>query len=737
MDMANEYNSSEMAIEERIRNLLAEMTLEEKAGQLNQVQWNGWEAFDALADDVRAGRVGSVINLVDRAAVDALQTIARQESRHGIPLLIGRDVIHGFHTVMPLPLAQAASWNPDLVRDCARISAQEAAVTGVNWTFAPMIDVSRDPRWGRVAESFGEDPYLTSVMGAAMIDGYQTSDPAAADTLLACAKHFAGYGASEGGRDYNSTNIPPNEMRNVHLPPFKAAVEAGAATFMTSFGDIDGVPASGNEWLLTDVLREEWSFDGMVVSDWESITQLCTHGMCEDEVDAALVAAEAGVDMDMVSGVYSAHLPHLCESGEISMDRIDQLVGNILRTKIRAGLIDGDRLDQQSEEPARLTALAVARQAATESCVLLRNEMDTLPLSSDQISSLAVIGPMANEPAEQMGTWVFDGKSERSVTPLDAITSVLEGQAEVDFEPGLETTRSHDKTHFARAIEAAASCDVAVLFIGEEAILSGEAHCRADITLPGAQADLVRAIRQTGKPVIGVIMAGRPLALGDVIEEFDALVYAWHGGSMSGPALADLLFGRAVPSGKLPVTFPKVSGQVPIYYGHKNTGRPPEADTVIHIDDIEKGAPQTSLGMTSFLLDAGYEPLFPFGFGLSYTKFAYSDLHIDRHEMSEKEMAIVTATVTNTGTRTASEITQLYIRDRVARITRPVRELKAFRRQELAPGESVQVEFRLSVNELAYYHRDGSFQAEPGDFDIWVGGDSRADLHTSLRLLKA
>lgn len=736
MAMTHEFKQADVAIEDRIRGLLDGMTLEEKAGQLNQVQWGGWDAFDALAEQVRLGQIGSIINLVDRVAIDTLQQIARDESPSGIPLLIGRDVIHGFQTVMPLPLAQAASWNPDLVRKCARSSAQEAASSGINWTFAPMIDVSRDPRWGRIAESCGEDPYLTSVIGVAMVEGYQTSDPSAPDTLLACAKHFAGYGASEGGRDYNSTNIPENEMRNVHLPSFKAALDAGVATMMTSFGDIDGVPASGNEWLLDQVLRQEWSYDGMVVSDWDSIRQLCVHGMCENDVDATLAAVNAGVDMDMVGGVYTGHIPHLVASGELSEDRVDTLAGNVLRAKIRAGLIDGNRLSATTEEPARLAVRSTALQAATESCVLLKNEGDTLPLDETAIRKLAVIGPMADEPAEQLGTWVFDGDAELSVTPLGALRSLLEGRCEVAFEPALHTTRSRDESGFASAIDCAGSSDAVLLFLGEEAILSGEAHCRADIGLPGAQAELLRAVRQAGKPVIGVIMAGRPLALGDVIDEFDALLIAWHGGSMAGQAITDLVFGRSMPTGKLPVSFPKVSGQVPIYYAHKNTGRPPSPETVIDIDVIDKGAPQTSLGMTSFLLDAGYEPLFPFGFGLSYTQFAYSDVEIDRVEMGSKDRMNVSVLVTNTGSRKGTEIVQLYIRDRVASVTRPVRELKAFSRHELASGESARVAFSLGVDDLAFYHRDGSFRAEPGEFDIWVGGDSRAQAHALLRLVR-
>ncbi|MEE2526842.1 glycoside hydrolase family 3 N-terminal domain-containing protein [Hyphobacterium sp. HN65] len=726
--------TSSQDVEDRIAALLEGMSLEEKIGQLNLVQCTGPDVVEDLADDIRAGRIGSILNVVDPEAIRALQHIAVHESRHGIPLLIGRDVIHGFHTIAPLPLGQAASWNPDLVRDCARIAAQEASAFGINWTFAPMIDIARDPRWGRIAESLGEDPFLTGELGAAMVTGFQMSETGEADTMIACAKHFAGYGASEAGRDYNTTNIPLNELRNVYLPPFLAAREAGVGTFMTSFSDIDGIPATANDFLLKTVLREEWNFDGAVVSDWDAIHQLCVHGLCENDTEATYLSATAGVDIDMVSAAYPRHLPELVTAGRLSERRIDELAGNVLRAKIHGGLMDRD-VTAFPAQPSRMAALAAVRKAAEQSLVLLRNEHAVLPLGTDRIERLAVIGPLADEPAEQLGTWVFDGDASRSVTPLSALQSMLTGVAEIDYVRALETSRSMDRSGFEAARNAAASADVAILFLGEEAILSGEAHCRADITLPGAQADLVREVRKAGTPVIGVILAGRPLALAEMIDQFDALIYAWHPGSMGGPAIADMLFGRCVPCGKLPVSFPTLSGQVPIYYSHKQTGRPATPETVIHIDDIPAGAEQTSLGMTAFHLDAGYQPLFPFGFGLSYTSFAYHDLAIDRQEIPLGGRVVVEASITNTGECAGTEIVQLYVRDRFGSLTRPVRELKGFERVELAPGETRRVSFELHTDDLAFFGRDGQFAAEPGDFDIWVAASSVGGLHGSITLL--
>lgn len=726
-------STSRDRVEVRVRDLLDRMSLEEKIGQLNQVEASADNVLDLLGDDIRAGEVGSIINQVDRDTVLELQRLAREESRLGIPLLVGRDVIHGFKTVVPLPIGQAASWNPQIVEACARLASEEASTVGVNWTFAPMIDVCRDPRWGRIAECLGEDPVLTSVLGAAMVRGFQGASLDDPSSLAACAKHFAGYGASESGRDYNTTNLPENELRNVHLPPFRAAVEAGVASLMTSFSDIDGVPATANSFLLRDVLREEWRYDGLVVSDWDAIQQLCVHGLTETRDEAAYQAASAGVDMDMVAGAYLQHLAGLVASGRIGLETVDRMVANVLRLKFRLGLFDARPV--LTDEPARMTSRSLAKEAALQSCVLLKNEGRALPLDPACLDHLAVIGPLANEPAEQLGTWVFDGDPQRSVTPLSAIESLAaDAGMAVSHARAMPTTRSLDETAFADAEAVARKADVVVVFLGEEAILSGEAHCRADIDLPGAQVSLVKRLKAIGKPVIAVIQAGRPLTLTSVIDDLDAILFAWHPGSLGGAAIADLLFGRACPSGKLPVSFPKMVGQIPIYYGHKNTGRPPTPDSIVHIDDIASGAAQTSLGMTAFHLDAGYEPLFRFGFGLSYTEFAYSELSLSAVRITPSETLTIAVNVTNLGDVEGDEVVQLYLRDRFGSVTRPVRELKAFQRLTLAPGETREVRFSLTVEDLMFYKRDQTRGAEAGTFDVWIGGDSAADRKAEFTL---
>ncbi|MDJ0813624.1 MAG: glycoside hydrolase family 3 N-terminal domain-containing protein, partial [Woeseiaceae bacterium] len=561
------------ALEERVATLLEKMTLAEKVGQMAQVNVGDSYIHDYLADGVRAGRVGSVLNVVDVDVVNELQRIAVEESRLGIPLLVGRDVIHGFKTVMPIPLGQAATWNPDIVRDGAHVAALEAATTGVNWTFAPMIDISRDPRWGRIAESLGEDPHLASVLGAAMVQGYQGDDLTAIGTIAATAKHFAGYGASESGRDYSTTNIPENELRNVYLPPFHAAVDAGVSTLMTSFSDMDGVPATANEFLLRQVLRDEWSFDGFVVSDWDSIRQLQIHGLTANDRDSALEAIRAGVDMEMHGDAYINHLESLVDNGVIDASLIDQAAASILRIKFRLGLFDRPYTDRATLPPiASEHALATARRAALQSAVLLTNEHHVLPLDMANLNSIALIGPLADAPYEQLGTWIFDGDPDLSVTPRQAIESFVGDDVEVRYVRAMETSRTRTTEGFPEAVAAARNADAVVLFLGEESILSGEAHSRADISLPGAQAELVKRIRSTGKPVVAVIQAGRPLTLTNIVDDVDAILFAWHPGTMGGPAIADLLFGVASPSGKLPATFPRMVGQVPIYYNQKNTG---------------------------------------------------------------------------------------------------------------------------------------------------------------------
>lgn len=755
------------SLEARVQALLSRMTLEEKIGQMAQLPGGGGHVPHHLREAIWGGRVGSIINEVDPATVAELQRVAREETRLGIPLLIGRDVIHGFATVFPIPLGQASSWNPTLVRAAARAAAREAAARGVNWTFAPMIDIARDPRWGRVAESLGEDPVLTSVLGAAMVRGFQGDDLAAPDSIAACAKHFAGYGASESGRDYNTTNIPEGELRNTYLPPFHAATAAGAASVMTSFSDVNGVPATGNALLLQQILREEWGYDGLVVSDWDSVRQLAVHGFTEDDRASAREAALAGVDMEMASHTYAHHLAALVHDGEVPLARIDAMVANILRLKFRLGLFDGrahaaagDAETVAHDWPAadpgtagsagdqgdmagapdmarEASALDVALEAAVQSIVLLKNEGPVLPLDRAALRTVAVIGPLADDAYEQLGTWIFDGDPLRSVPALDALRTVMGDTITLRHARGVTTTRSHAHDGFDEAVQAATGADVALLFLGEEAILSGEAHCRADISLPGAQEALIHALAATGTPLVLVLMCGRPLALERVEPKLAAILCAWHPGCMGGPAIAELLVGDRVPSGKLPITFPRVTGQVPIYYAHKPGGKPPTPATYLHIDDIPARAPQLSVGNTSFHLDVHYTPLFAFGHGLSYTHFHYENARTSAAELPRDGALTISADVVNTGARHGDEVVQLYVRDLVASVTRPVRELRQFQRVSLAPGERRTIDFTLRADELAFFGRRMTRVVEPGRFHAWIGGSSTAGLHTEFVLVES
>ena len=723
-------------LDRRVAALLGRMSLEEKIGQMSLVNAGESYVHDDLAEGLRAGRVGGVLNEVDARTVNELQRIAVEESRLGIPLLIGRDVIHGFKTVMPIPLGQAATWNPDLVMQAARVAACEAASHGVNWTFAPMIDVCRDPRWGRIAECLGEDPHLGSVLGVAMLRGFQGPDLARPGAIAACAKHFAGYGAVESGRDYAAANVPENELRNVLLRPFRAAVDAGVATIMTSFSEVDGVPATANERLIRRILKDEWAFGGFVVSDWDSVRQLRIHGLTADDRESSREAVTAGVDMEMHGDAYTAHLPALVRGDEIDEDLIDAAVRRILRVKLQLGLFERPYTDPAAFPAiANEASLATARQAALQSVVLLKNEHRVLPLSWEKLGSLAVIGPLADSPDEQLGTWVFDGDPRLSVTPLQALRQRAGERIDVRYLRALETSRSRDTSAFDAAAALAGQCDATVLFLGEEAILSGEAHCRADISLPGAQAELVEHVRAAGKPVVVVILAGRPLTLTNIVDRVDAVLYAWHPGTMGGPAIADLLFGIESPSGKLPVSFPRMVGQIPIYYSHKNTGKPPTPDSVVHIDDIDPKARQLSLGMTSFHLDAGYTPLFAFGHGLSYSSFEYSSIRVSSDQVRLGQTFHVHADLRNTGAIGAEEVVQLYVRDLVGNVTRPVRELKGFRRVRLEPGQQVVVDFELHTGDLAFYGRDMRLMVEPGEFQVWIGGSSEAGLCAAFRVV--
>lgn len=710
-------------IENKVETLLHKMTLEEKLGQMNQL--SPWD-FEDLAKRVRKGEVGSILNVVNPEEVNKIQKIAVEESRLGIPLIVSRDVIHGYKTIFPIPLGQAATFNPEVVKEGARVAAIEASADGIRWTFAPMIDVARDPRWGRIAESCGEDPYLNAVMGTAMIKGYQgdsLNDPTA---IAACAKHFVAYGAAEGGRDYNSTFIPERVLRNVYLPPFKAAADAGCATFMTSFNDNDGVPSTANSFVLKDVLRKEWKYDGMVVTDWASALEMVNHGFCTDGKDAAEKSVNAGVDMEMVSETFIQNLKQSIAENKISMETIDNAVRNILRLKFRLGLFDNPYVVTPQTVKYAEKHLQTAKTAAEQSVILLKNENQTLPFT-DKIKTLAVIGPMADAPYEQMGTWVFDGEKEHTQTPLTAIKEMYGDKVKVLFEKGLEYSRDKNTAGIARAVSAARQADAVVVFVGEESILSGEAHSLANLNLQGAQSQLIKELAATRKPVVTVVMAGRQLVIADEVKVSDAMLYSFHPGTMGGPAIADILFGKVNPSGKTPVTFPRMSGQAPIYYAQHKTGRPANPTEML-IDEIPVEAGQTSVGCRSFYLDAGNSPLFPFGYGLSYTTFEYSNLSLASDKLTAQDTLSISFTLKNTGKYDGTEVVQLYVQDKVGSVTRPVKELKRFQRVTLKAGESTQVSLSLPVSELAFWGYDMNYTVEPGDFTLWVGTNSAEGL---------
>lgn len=710
-------------IENKVETLLHKMTLEEKLGQMNQLSpWN----FEELAARVRKGEVGSILNVVNPEEVNKIQKIAVEESRLGIPLIVSRDVIHGYKTIFPIPLGQAATFNPEVVKEGARVVAIEASADGIRWTFAPMIDVARDPRWGRIAESCGEDPYLNAVMGTAMIKGYQGDSLNGPTAIAACAKHFVAYGAAEGGRDYNSTFIPERVLRNVYLPPFKAAADAGCATFMTSFNDNDGVPSTANSFVLKDVLRKEWKYDGMVVTDWASALEMVNHGFCTDGKDAAEKSVNAGVDMEMVSETFIQNLKQSIAENKVSIETIDNAVRNILRLKFRLGLFDNPYVVTPQTVKYAEKHLQTAKTAAEQSVILLKNENQTLPFT-DKIKTLAIIGPMADAPYEQMGTWVFDGEKEHTQTPLAAIKEMYGNKVKVIFEKGLDYSRDKNTTGIARAVNAARQADAVVVFVGEESILSGEAHSLANLNLQGAQSQLIKELAATGKPVVTVVMAGRQLVIADEVKVSDAVLYSFHPGTMGGPAIADILFGKVNPSGKTPVTFPRMSGQVPIYYAQHKTGRPANPTEML-IDEIPVEAGQTSVGCRSFYLDAGNSPLFPFGYGLSYTTFEYSNLSLASDKLTAQDTLSISFTLKNTGKYDGTEVVQLYVQDKVGSVTRPVKELKRFQRVTLKAGESTQVSLNLPVSELAFWGYDMNYTVEPGDFTLWVGTNSAEGL---------
>ena len=690
-----------------IDDLLSRMTLEEKIGQMNQLDPSyETEAKEAL---IREGRVGSIFNIVGAKEVNRLQRMAVEETRLGIPLVVARDVIHGYHTIYPIPLGQGATWNPELIEQAAQLTAREAVSDGIRWAFSPMVDVAHDPRWGRVAEGYGEDPVLTSTMGAATVRGYQSQG------MAACVKHFAGYSASEGGRDYNTTWIPEVQLRDIYLPPFKAALDAGAMSVMCSFNNMNGFPSSANSHLNIDILRHEWQSDALLVSDWGSGSDLVPHGMCADKKDAALRCINARMEMDMQGNIYTDYLAELIAEGKVKESQIDECVRSVLRLKYRLGLFDNPYVPE--DEPIFYSdeALAAAQQTAEESAILLKND-GILPLK--QQSRLLICGPLADQKKEQLGTWVFDGQPEHSVTPLEAFRSL-----NISYEPGLSYSRDKNKAGIAKAVAAAKKADVILYFAGEEAILSGEARCRADINLPGAQVEMMDALAATGKPVVLIVMAGRPLTIGKQVEQAAAVLYAFHGGTMAGTALFNILTGQAVPSGKTPITFPKMVGQIPLYYNHHNTGRP-SYDPPMLIDEIPIGCPQFSIGQSSYWLETPTEPLFPFGYGLSYTTFEYSEPQL--------EGMIVSCEIKNTGSYDAYEVAQLYTHQKSGYMVRPIKELKGFEKVFIPAGESRTVTFTLTEEQLGYWHESHHdcaskvwFETDAAEYEVWIAPDSR------------
>jgi beta-glucosidase len=697
------------ATERKITSLLARMTLEEKLGQLNQLSVDNQPTPEQLAL-VRKGLVGSFFNLTGAAATRDAQHIAVTESRLHIPLIFGHDVIHGYRTIFPIPLGEAASWDPDAVEAAARVAAREAAAAGLHWTFAPMVDIARDPRWGRIAEGSGEDPYLGSVMAAARVRGFQGADPRAPDAVLATVKHFAAYGGAEGGRDYNTVDLSERTLREVYLPPYQAALKAGAGSVMTSFNEIGGIPSTASPWLMTTLLRREWGFRGLVVSDWTAVAELLNHGVAGSRAEAGKLALEAGVDMDMVSRIYVDDLPALVRAGRIRLGVVNEAVRRVLRTKAALGLFN-DPYHGTTVERERSVLLApehrqVARRVAEESIVLLKNDGSLLPLGP-RVRSVAVIGPLADDKVSALGSWPGRGDPRDAVTPLEGIKARTGGgSVSVVYEKGCGITDTAT-AGFAGAIAAAKQADVAVLVLGEAGDMSGEAASRANIDLPGVQQQLLEAVHATGTPIVLVLMNGRPLTIPWAAEHVPAILESWFLGIETGPALANVLFGDVSPSGKIPATFPRAVGQIPLYYNHKNTGRPTGPDKY-----------------TSKYVDLPVTPLFPFGHGLSYTTFGYSDLRLSTPSITPAGTLRVSVTVTNTGTREGAEVVQLYVHDEVASVTRPVRALAGFRRVALKPGEARTVDFQLTSKELGLYNQSMKFVVEPGKFRVFVGGSS-------------
>jgi beta-glucosidase len=708
-------HQSTSEIDRRVDSLLSIMTLEEKVGQLtlftSDYDVTGPSIRENYKEDIKAGRVGAIFNAFGSDYTRKLQEIAVEETRLHIPLLFGYDVIHGHRTIFPIPLGEAASWDLVAIQQSARIAADEASAEGLHWTFAPMCDIARDPRWGRMAEGSGEDVYLGSRIAEARVKGFQGDGIGQLNSVLACVKHFAAYGASQSGRDYHTTDMSDRVLRETYLPPYKAAIDAGAATVMTSFNELDGVPATGSKYLMTEILRKEWGFNGFVVTDYTSIMEMIPHGIAEDTASAAALALEAGVDMDMQAGFYNDALATLVKEGKLKETLINEAVKRILRKKFELGLFEDPYRysDPEREKNTVMKAeyVEASRDVARKSIVLLKNDKQLLPLSKSA-KKIAVIGPLANARREMIGSWSAAGDWKKAVTLLEGIKTTVGQGTQVLYARGSNV--NDDSTQFiSQAVQTAKQADVVVLAVGEAAMMTGEAASRASLGLPGVQQQLVEAIQDTGKPVVVVLMNGRPLTINWIDKNVPAILETWFLGTQAGNAIADVLFGEYNPSGKLPVTFPKSVGQIPIFYSMKNTGRP--------MDPNNK--------YTSKYLDESNEPLYPFGYGLSYTTFTYGDVTLDKASITPQDNLTVTCKVTNSGKFAGEEVVQLYVRDLVGSVTRPVKELKNFQKITLKPGESKDVTFTITNNDLSFYRRDMTWGSEPGKFQVFVGGNSR------------
>lgn len=712
------------------------MTVEEKIGQLNLV--TGGEAVTGsvvstgVETKIKAGQIGGIFSMSSPSKIRAAQELAVKHSRLGIPIIFGMDVIHGYKTMFPIPLGLAATWDMDLIRETARIAAVEATADGLNWTFSPMVDISRDPRWGRISEGSGEDTYLSARIAAEMVKGYQGSNLAANNTLMACVKHFALYGAAESGRDYNTTDMSLHRMYNEYLPPYKAAIDAGAWTVMASFNDINGVPATANKWLLTDVLRKQWGFNGMVVTDYTGINELVDHGLGDLQTVSAL-ALKAGIHMDMFGEGFLTTLKKSLDEGKVSIEEIDEACRLVLKAKYKLGLFD-DPYRYCDEERAKgniLTPahLAKARETAAKSFVLLKNDKQTLPLKKN--GTVALIGPLANTGPNMPGTWSVSADLENTPSLLEGMRAVLGGQVDIVHHLGanlmsdphyqeratmfgrtIPRDERPEEQIIAEALEVAKSADVIVAALGESSEMSGESSSRTDLGIPDTQRRLLEALLQTGKPVVLVLFTGRPLTLTWEHEHVPAILNVWFGGTETGKAVADVLFGDVNPSGKLPATFPQNVGQIPLYYSAKNTGRP-----------LAEGA--WFQKFRSNYLDVNNQPLYPFGYGLSYSTFEYSDIRLDKNSITADEKILATVTVKNTGNYDGEEVVQLYLRDSYASVTRPVKELKAFQKIFLKKGESRDVSFEIGIDDLKFYNNELQWEAEPGDFVVFIGTNSR------------